>query len=134
MVKKEDDIEISRLQQNIESYLGLTTDSLVFDYQEAASGISLNLITVNAKHEQSFLFHSEEGFTKQDVLLKMLDYVKTYKEKFSSYTIQWCLKDDSELHTSYFRAKNIMDTLEKLHYGRDAGSLIVFSVVLNPIA
>jgi hypothetical protein len=64
----------------------------------------------------------------------MLVYVQGYKEKENSYTIQWVAKGDHELHTSYFRAGNIMNALEKLYYGRDMNTITVFSVVLNPVS
>jgi len=80
------------------------------------------------------LFHSETGADKVDALKKMMEYVQSYKEKENSYTIQWVTKSDSELHTSYFRASNILDALEKLYYGRDRNTITVFSVVLNPIS
>lgn len=65
---------------------------------------------------------------------KMLEYVKNYKEKENSYTIQWVARDEHELHTSYFRAGNILEALEKLYYGRDRNTITVFSVVLNPVS
>ena len=64
----------------------------------------------------------------------MLDYVKTHREKKNSYTIQWSMRNSNELHTSYFRAKDVLEAIEKLYFGRDANSLIIFSVVLNPIS
>jgi uncharacterized membrane protein len=64
----------------------------------------------------------------------MLWYVQDYKEKENSYTIQWVAKGETELNTSYFRAGNIMDALQKLYYGRDMNTITVFSVVLNPIS
>ena len=64
----------------------------------------------------------------------MLTYVQSYKEKENSYTIQWVAKGDTELHTSYFKAGNILDALQKLYYGRDMNTITVFSVVLNPIS
>ena len=63
----------------------------------------------------------------------MLSYVKDYRDKESSYTIQWTVKGENELHTSYFRARTILEALDKLYYGRDATTITVFSVVLNPI-
>jgi hypothetical protein len=63
----------------------------------------------------------------------MLDYVKSYREKESPYTIQWTIKGEKELHTSYFRASNVYEALDKLYYGRDMNNITVFSVVLNPI-
>ncbi len=134
MAESQEHLEYVKLQNQIESYIGLKGSSLIYEYSELDKGIKLDLITVNPVHRQSFLFHSVTGYNKVDALHNMLEYVQTYKEKNSSYTIQWSLKDESELHTSYFRAKNIITALDKLYYGRDANSIIVFSVVLNPIS
>jgi hypothetical protein len=64
----------------------------------------------------------------------MWDYVQSYKAKENSYTIQWVADGAQELNTSYFRAGNILEALEKLYYGRDRNTLTVFSVVLNPVS
>jgi hypothetical protein len=127
-------LESARLQKEIEQYIGRTGNQILFEFDESEKETILDLITVNAVHRQSFLFQTVKGYDKIDALKKMLDYVKNYKDRESSYTIQWCIKENNELHTSYFRAKNIISALEKLYYGRDANSLIVFSVVLNPIS
>ncbi len=128
-------VEIVKLQEEIQNYIGgLASSGIVFSYEEKDAQIKLDVITVNPNHNQSFLFHSVVGFNKVDALKIMLDYVKNYKDKESSYTIQWSLKESNELHTSYFRAKNIMAALEKFHYGRDLNSIVVFSVKLNPIS
>ena len=127
-------VEAARIQQEVKNYLGLRTSDLVFEYSSLDGKIKLDLITINPRHNQAFLFHSETGTDKLDALRKMLDYVQNYKEKENSYTIQWVTKSDKELHTSYFRAGNIMDALQKLYYGRDMNTITVFSVVLNPIS
>jgi carbamoylphosphate synthase large subunit len=127
-------VEAARIQQQIKDYLGLRTSDLIFEYSLHEGKTKLDLITINPRHNQSFLFHSEKGSDKVDSLRKMWDYVKNVKEKENSYTIQWVTKNDSELHTSYFRASNILDALEKLYYGRDRNTITVFSVVLNPVA
>lgn len=127
-------IEIAKLQGEIESYLNLGSTKIVFDYHDKANQVRLDLVTVNPRHEQSFLFRSETGYDKVDVLKKALDYVKTYKEKDNTYTIQWANRSEEELHTSYFRAKDIPEAIDKLQYGRDPNSIIIFSVVLNPIS
>ena len=127
-------VEAARIQQEVKNYLGLRTSDLVFEYSTQDGKIKLDLITVNPRHNQAFLFHSETGTDKLDSLRKMLDYVQNYKEKENSYTIQWVAKTDKELHTSYFKASNIMDALQKLYYGRDMNTITVFSVVLNPIS
>jgi hypothetical protein len=127
-------VESARIQQEIKSYLGVRTADLVFEFSAQDGKTKLDLITINPKHNQAFLFHSQTGVDKLDALKKMLLYVKDYKEKELSYTIQWVAKGDKELHTSYFRASNVMDALQKLYYGRDMNTLTVFSVVLNPVS
>jgi hypothetical protein len=127
-------VEAARIQQEIKDYLGVRTSDLVFEYTAIDGKVKLDLITVNPRHNQAFLFHSETGADKVDALKKMLLYVQNYKEKENSYTIQWVAKGDTELHTSYFRAGNVMDALQKLYYGRDMNTITVFSVVLNPLS
>lgn len=127
-------VEAARIQQEIKNYLGLRSSDLVFEYSAMEGKVKLDLITINPRHNQAFLFHSETGSDKVDALKRMLAYVQSYKEKESSYTIQWVAKGGKELHTSYFKAANIMDALQKLYYGRDMNTITVFSVVLNPIS
>jgi hypothetical protein len=127
-------IETANLQMEIGSYIGLGQNSLIFHFDEEPNRVVLRLITANPRHNQSFLFHSTEGTSKVEALRLMLDYVKSYKEAESSYTIQWSLKGENQLQTSYFRAKNILGALDKLYYDRDPNSITVFSVTLNPLS
>jgi hypothetical protein len=128
-------LEIARIQKEIENYLSLRSTQMIFDFQDGNNkGLRLDVITVNPRHNQSFLFHTTYGYDKIDALKQMLDYVKEHREKKNSYTIQWSLKGDNELHTSYFRAKDITEAIDKLHYGRDPNNMTVFSVVLNPLS
>ena len=127
-------VEGARIQQEIRDHLGLRSSDLVFEYTNVDGKIRLDLITVNPRHNQAFLFHSEAGADKVEALRKMLAYLQSYKEKENSYTIQWVAKGGKELHTSYFKAANIIEALQKLYYGRDMNTITVFSVVLNPIS
>ena len=127
-------VEAARIQQEIKNYLGVRTSDMVFEYTTIDGKVKLDLITINPRHNQAFLFHSETGADKVDALRKMLDYVQSSKEKENSYTIQWVAKGDKELNTSYFRASNVLDALQKLYYGRDMNTITVFSVVLNPVS
>ncbi|HET8859332.1 hypothetical protein [Marivirga sp.] len=127
-------VESARVQKEIKNYLGLNSSELVFEFGTQDGKVKLDLITINPRHNQSFLFHSEMGYDKLEALKKMMDYVKNFRERESSYTIQWQTKDDKQLHTSYFRASNILDSLDKLYYGRDRNTITVFSVVLNPVS
>lgn len=127
-------IELAKIQRQIEEYIGLGPNSLIYNFgDDEARNISLHLVTINPRHNQSFLFHSETGYDKIDVLKKMLAYVKSYKDKESSYTIQWKHATGESLQTSYFSAKNVQAALDKLFYDRDPNSITVFSVIMNPI-
>lgn len=126
-------VESAKIQNEIIKHLGLKPTELIFEFFPYEGKIKLDLITINPRHNQSFLFRSETGYDKVDALKKMLDYVQNYRDKESSFTIQWISKSMHELQTSYFRAKNIHDALDKLTYGRDINTITVFSVVLNPI-
>lgn len=126
--------EITRIQKEISNHIGLGADSLLFNFERNQDTTLLHLITINPKHDQSFLFHKTEGADKADALRNMLAYVENYKEKNSSYTIQWSARDDNALQTSYFHAKNILEALDKLFFDRDPNSITVFNVALNPIA
>ncbi len=133
---KDKNLEIARLQKEIGDHIGMGPATLVFNFDEDKNTkrTKLYLITVNPRHNQSFLFHSTEGGDKEDALEEMLDYVRNYKERTSSYTVQWSTRGDNSLQTSYFRAKNILEALDKLFYDRDPNSITVFSVILNPIS
>lgn len=123
------------MQKEISDHIGVGSDSLVFNFEEhGANRGKLFLITINPRHNQSFLFHAVEGTDKLDALRNMLDYVRTYKERTSSYTVQWSAKGENNLQTSYFRAKNVLEALDKLFFDRDPNSITVFSVILNPIS
>lgn len=126
--------KIETLKVEIESYIGIGRNNLIFRFTDLDRKVKLDVITLNDRHEQSFLFETCQGHDKTDALNQMLEYVKNFKQKESSYTIQWSLKGESELNTSYFRAKNVMEALDKLFYGRDANAVTVFNVTLNPIA
>ena len=127
-------IEIARLQTEIAKKLNLTQDNLVFSYGANDGATQLDLITINPKHDQSFLYHTVSGSDKEAVLTQMLDYVtKNYRQE-SSYTVQWSKSGEGELHTSYFRAMDIYDVLEKFSHGREVKEYTIFSIILNPIA
>lgn len=127
-------LEIAKLQREIEQYLSLGSTQMIFDFRDSGQGTRLDVITVNPRHNQSFLFHYTTGYDRLDALQQMLTYVSEHHERKNSYTLQWTLKGDNELHTSYFRAKDIPEAIDKLHFGRDPNSITIFSVVLNPLS
>lgn len=127
-----DDYEAAGLQREIEQHLGLGPEQLRFEFRQSDGQTRLDLITVNPRHEQSFLFRYETGRDEVECLRKMLDYVRRFRDTESSYTVQWRARGEQELQTSYFRAHHVYEALDKLYFGRDLNTLAVFSVVLNP--
>ena len=133
MVKKVKD-ERTELQTQISRYISIGKDYLTFKLEKKKGRFALQLITFNPIHEQSFLFHSTLADSELEAYRQMLKYVKFHKEEESSYTIQWMIIGENQLHTSYFRACNILGALDKLYFKRDPNSITVFSVMLNPIS
>ncbi|WP_162427055.1 hypothetical protein [Pontibacter pudoricolor] len=127
-------VESARIQKQIENHLGISGSSLLFEFRQMDNNVRLDLITVNPRHNQSFLFHTEVGFDRVDVLRKMWEYVQNYRDKESSFTVQWMARGDKELNTSYFRARNMYEALDKLYFSRDMNTITVFSVVMNPVS
>ena len=124
--------EVARFQRDIERHLGLDPAQLLFEFRVLDGQTRLDLVTVNPRHQQRFLYRYETGHDRADCLRKMLDYVRSVRDTESSYTVQWRTQGDKELHTSYFRAHNPYEALDKLYFGRDLNAMTVFSVVLNP--
>lgn len=127
-------VEIARIQQEIQDKLGLQSKNIIFDFSQIDGVTKLNLITVSPRHEQSFLYHSIKGIDKVEALQKMLEYVSLQHKEENTYTIQWRINGDDELHTSYFRSKNMYEALDKFNYNRDLNACTIFSITLNPIA
>ncbi|MFM7814925.1 MAG: hypothetical protein ACKO66_10450 [Flavobacteriales bacterium] len=126
--------EIADIKASIGRHIGMGDDSVQYQVEQNDGLCKLRLLTVNARHSQTFLFHTTEGETELECMRIMHDYVRGFKEEESSFTIQWTLRGESVLHTSYFRSKNILGALDKLYYDRDPNSIIVFSVMMNPIS
>ena len=59
-------VELAKVQKDIQSYLGLDSNSLVFNFSQIDGKIKLDLITINPRHNQSFLFHSVTAYEKID--------------------------------------------------------------------
>ena len=127
-----DEFETARLEREIQQHLGLGNEELQFEFRESEDQTRLDLVTVNPRHQQRFLFRYETGRDQAECLEKMLAYVRSYRDTESSFTLQWRTRGDKELQTSYFRAHNAYEALDKLYFGRDLNTITVFSVVLNP--
>jgi hypothetical protein len=133
MITKTED-RVTQIQNKIAESLSINIDQLLFEYHEMPDYVDLDLFTINEVHKQQFFFHSSEGRDKIEALELMLKYAdnKLYIE--DSFTIQWKIKGTTEVHQSHFRAINMMDALDKFYFGRSVSSIMIYSIVLNPIA
>jgi hypothetical protein len=134
MTPLDQNVEVARYQKDIATRLGVDSQNLIFNYKQKNETVRLDLVTVNPKHEQSFLFQTITGTDKIDALKKMLEYVIEHYYNENSLTIQWIKIGENMLHTSYFRAQNMYEALDKFYYGRDMGSYKIFSITLNPVS
>ncbi|MFM2306554.1 MAG: hypothetical protein RLZZ367_1223 [Bacteroidota bacterium] len=134
MTRTDQNVETARYQKDIATRLGLDAENLIFNYKQKNETVRFDLVTVNPKHDQSFLFHTVTGTDKIDALKKMLEYIDQHYHNESSLTIQWIKIGDNKLHTSYFRAQNMYEALDKFYYGRDLGQYKIFSITLNPVS
>lgn len=134
MTRTDQNVETARYQKDIATRLGLDAENLIFNYKQKNETVRFDLVTVNPKHDQSFLFHTVTGTDKIDALKKMLEYIDQHYHNESSLTIQWIKIGDNKLHTSYFRAQNMYEALDKFYYGRDLGQYKIFSITLTPVS
>ena len=125
---------VSQIENKIASNLSIGSQQLIFEYHEMPDYVDLDLFTVNEVHKQQFFFHSTEGRDKIEALELMLRYASNKLFIEDSFTIQWKIKGDTEIHQSHFRAINMMDALDKFYFGRSISSIVIYSIVLNPIA
>tara|TARA_B100001287_G_scaffold40717_2_gene29892 strand:- start:651 stop:1052 length:402 start_codon:yes stop_codon:yes gene_type:complete len=125
---------VSQIENKIAHSLSIKLDQLVFEYHEMPDYVDLDLFTINEVHKQQFFFHSTEGRDKIEALELMLKYSNNKLFIEDSFTIQWKVKGDTKIHQSHFRAINMMDALDKFYFGRSINSIVIYSIVLNPIA
>jgi hypothetical protein len=134
MALNDQNIEIAKLQKEIITKLGISQDNAIFNFKQKNDVVRFDLVTINPKHEQSFLFHTVHGTDKIDALRKMIQYINEHYAVEGSMTIQWIKIGDNKLHTSYFRAKNMYEALDKFYYERDMNQYKIFSITLNPVS
>lgn len=134
MLPQDSNVEVARLQSDITALLGMVRENIVFNFKQRNDTVKLDMVTINPKHEQSFLFHSTTGIDKADALRKMLEYIQTNYHHENSMTVQWMKVGENKLQTSYFRALNMYEALDKFYYERDLNQYKIFSISLNPVS
>ena len=79
LLSNADEFEVADLPHEIEQYLDLEPARLRFGFRRLDGQIRLDLVVVNSRQQQSFLFRYETGHDKADCLRKMRDYVRSYR-------------------------------------------------------
>ena len=130
----DENIKISELYNEVAEQINYDLSDLIFEFSNSGGITKLDLITVNPKHKQSFLYHSAVGISKLECLEKILEYIDQHRKTENSYTLQWVQSGKLELFTSYFRAHNIQEVLDKFSYGRDMNIYTIYAISLNPIS
>lgn len=126
--------EIDRKKAEIAALLNLDKSYIQFQFAEENGKTLLKLITINPRHQQTFLLHTTEGFGQLDAIKAMLEYAKSLEQTKHTFTVQWSRSNEDELHTSYFRGKTLYEVLDKFYYGKEISDTIIFSISLNPLS
>ena len=87
MIPNDHNVEIAKQQDLIASMLGIDGRNLIFNFKDKNGTVRFDLVTINPKHDQSFLFHTTNGTDKVDALKKMLEYIEQHYAQESSMTI-----------------------------------------------
>ena len=98
MLQKDQHVEIARLQGDIAGLLGIPQENIVFNFKQRNETVRLDMVTINPKHEQSFLFHSTDGTDKTDALRKMVEYIQ------DRYPAAYPSKAQTEAVNDYLRS------------------------------
>ena len=123
-----------RLLDDLRGYFGYAEDQVEFVWAELSEVHEVSLFTYNPRHTHRFLFHTASGSSRIQALQTLLEYTQNHRDRELSYTVQWRVAGEAELHTSYFSAGNILMALDKFFAGRDPHTVQVFSVMLNPMS
>jgi len=134
MTRQDQNVEVARYQKDIADRLGLDSQNLIFNYKQKNETVRLDLVTVNPKHDQSFLFHTETGTDKTDALKKMLEYIIEHYHNESSLTIQWIKVGENKLTPRISALKICTRRWISFTMAAILARIKFFSITLNPVS
>lgn len=113
-----------------------------FEYHEIITGKlnsstfnkKVTVMTYNPKTQETFLLKEVEANTSEECLEKILEYVKSHKEEFDSFTIFWSKKGESKSEKSYFYCRDLFEALEKFYFNKNREEYTIYEVKMNPRA
>lgn len=131
----------SQITKEVQKSNGCTVH---FKYERTPDCVTVKVFTFNPISNEFFLLDSAKSSKasaihdtniEEYLLGQILEYVRTHKQEFSSYTVVWCKKDDPKNQiTSYFYCKNAKEVADKFYDGKDPDAYVVYKLELNPIA
>ena len=121
-----------RLLQELRSYFGYADDQIEFAWSDHEGLYEVALFTYNPRHTHRFLFHKAQGSNRVQALQALLEYTQTHRDRELSYTIQWRVAGESELH-ELLQCRQHSDGAGQILRGKDPHTVQVFSVALNPV-
>jgi len=76
--------------------------------------------------------------SKEDALHTVLNYIKTHREEYNSFTVIWAKKivgsDDTKPAPSVFYCNSIRQVLDKFFDGKEEDMYIIYEIKMNPIS
>ena len=100
-----------------------------FEYSE---GSLVTAYTYNHEIRETFLLTRAIGFSYNEALEKILEYVQSNQKNYNSYTIQWSRKGRPERNVSYFYCQDVIEVINKFFEGKDKNLYIVYEIKINP--
>lgn len=138
--------DIIKLEDKITSIIKTDGKTVHFDYSDNKTesffsnqsvNYTVSAYTFNSKSGETFLLKTVVAKSPIQALEAILDYVTRTNESSSSYTVEWCKKENGRLgkyNISYFYCKNPKEVLDKFYSGKNEDDYEIFLLKLNPIA
>lgn len=91
------------------------------------------VLTYNSIKKETFLFKEVEANNDEEGLKEILNYAKSHKDDYDSFTIVWTKKgvvNSSE--KSYFYCKDLLEALEKFYFNKTREDYLIYEAKMNP--
>lgn len=117
---------------NLINYDNVNSCTVEFRYIEESNGVTLNVVTNNPTHSNTFLFEQSWGISKEVALIQLINRLSGSLEiNQNNYTVSWEIVGGTT-QTSYFRGKDIYEVLDKFYHDKNKKNYIIFEIKLNP--
>lgn len=126
--------EIARLESQIVSEIKQDNGASISFMYDGKNGENLRVFTFNNVSKEFFLLTSVASNSSEESLKQVLQFLKTHKTDYDSYTVKWKRKGNDIVNTSYFYCENVPELIEKFFAGKDREMYIIFEIKMNAIS